>query len=305
MWARGLLAQGRGGAVAGRVDQRQSAMEPEIVRSVAALRRRLAAWRRAGASIGMVPTMGALHAGHLALVREAKRQTDRTVATLFVNPTQFGAGEDLAAYPRDEAADARKLAALDVELLFAPPVAEMYPAGFDTRVLVGGPSAGLESEFRPHFFAAVATVVAKLLLAGLPDRAFFGEKDYQQLLVVRQLVRDLNIPTEIVGCPTVREPDGLALSSRNAYLGAEDRARAAQLYAVLSRTADGLRSGAAHDEVLADARRALAAAGFRVDYVEARNADTLAPVGKWGAEPLRLLAAARLGRTRLIDNVPV
>ena len=180
----------------------------------------------------------------------------------------------------------------------------MYPAGFDTKIVVGGPAAGLETDFRPHFFAGVATVVAKLLLAGLPDRAYFGEKDFQQLLVVKQLVRDLNIPTEIVGCATIREPDGLALSSRNVYLSADERARAPRLNAVLRETAERLRAGAAIDEALAAGRRALEAAGFAVDYLELRNAETLAPVQDRDREPLRLLAAARLGKTRLIDNIP-
>jgi pantoate--beta-alanine ligase len=280
-------------------------MKPETVRAVAALREAVAAWRREGLSIGMVPTMGALHEGHLALVREAQRGTDRVVVTLFVNPTQFGPSEDLASYPRSEEGDRQKLATLGADLLFAPSAAEMYLPGFDTKVIVGGPSAGLETDFRPHFFAGVATVVAKLLLAGLPDKAFFGEKDYQQLLVVRQLVRDLNIPTEIIGCPTMREPDGLALSSRNAYLDADARARAPRLYATMRNVAERLRAGEPADAALAEGRRALEAAGFAVDYLEIRNAETLAPVLDFGAEPLRLLAAARLGKTRLIDNIAV
>jgi pantoate--beta-alanine ligase len=280
-------------------------MKPETLRTVASLRETVAAWRREGARVGMVPTMGALHEGHLALVREAQRRTDRVVVTLFVNPAQFAPTEDLAAYPRTEAADREKLAALGADVLFAPSAAEMYPAGFATRIEVGGPAAGLETDFRPHFFSGVATVVAKLLLAGLPDRAFFGEKDYQQLLVVKRLVRDLNIPTEIVGCPTVREPDGLALSSRNAYLSAEERAVAPELHATLEATARRLSAGPAVDMALSEARAALAGVGFSVDYLELRNAETLAPVRDAGTEPLRLLAAARLGRTRLIDNIAV
>jgi pantoate--beta-alanine ligase len=247
--------------------------------------------------------MGALHEGHLALIRKSQRHTDRVVVTLFVNPTQFGPSEDLSSYPRDEEADRRKLTELRVDLLFAPSADEMYPAGFDTKVLVGGPAVGLESDFRPNHFAGVATIVAKLLLAGLPDRAFFGEKDYQQLLVVKTLVRDLDIPTTIVGCPTVRELDGLALSSRNAYLTGEERARAPRLHAVLREASDRIAAGAPAEAVLAEGRRALAVTGFAVDYLEARNAETLASVRNWANEPLRLLAAARIGKTRLIDNV--
>jgi pantoate--beta-alanine ligase len=253
----------------------------------------------------MVPTMGALHAGHMALVEEARRQNAKVVVTLFVNPTQFAPTEDLAAYPRDEKADGRQLEAASVNLLFAPPTEEMYPAGFDTAIIVGGPAAGLETDFRPHFFRGVATVVAKLLLAGLPDRAYFGEKDFQQLLVVQKLVRDLNIPTDIVACATVRDPDGLALSSRNTYLSADDRARAPKLQATLQEVARRLRKGDRAEAALANAHKALAAAGFAVDYLEARNAETLAPVTDWKSEPVRLLVAAKLGKTRLIDNIAV
>jgi pantoate--beta-alanine ligase len=252
----------------------------------------------------MVPTMGALHDGHLALLRAAGEATDRVVATLFVNPAQFAPTEDLAAYPRDEAGDRARLAEARTHLLFAPATAEIYPPGFDTKVIVGGPAAGLETDFRPHFFAGVATVVAKLLLAGLPDKAFFGEKDYQQLLVVRQMVRDLGIPTQIVGCPTVREADGLALSSRNAYLDADERRRAPVLHAALQAAARALRDGMAPEAALDGARTTLRAAGFEIDYVALRDAETLAEPASSEA-PLRLLAAARLGRTRLIDNIPV
>ena len=280
-------------------------MKPDVVRTIAALRERIGAWRRDDLSIGMVPTMGALHQGHLALVRQAQRETDRVVVTLFVNPTQFAPTEDLASYPRTEEADREKLAPLGVDMLFAPSAGEMYPAGFDTRIVVGGAALGLETDFRPHFFSGVATIVAKLLLAGFPDRAFFGEKDYQQLLVMEQLVRDLKIPTEIVGCHTVREPDGLALSSRNAYLGPDERARAPALHATMQEVAERIAIGAEPDAAVAAGRRALEAAGFAVDYLEIRNAETLASVRDWGAEPLRMLAAARLGRTRLIDNIAV
>jgi pantoate--beta-alanine ligase len=280
-------------------------MNPETVRTVAELRERVFAWHREGLGVGMVPTMGALHAGHRSLVEAAGCGNDRVIVTLFVNPTQFAPTEDLGSYPRDEDADRAQLGALGADVLFAPSTEEMYPQGFDTRILVGGPSAGLETDFRPHFFAGVATVVAKLLLTGLPDRAYFGEKDYQQLLVVKKLVRDLGIPTEIVACPTVREGDGLALSSRNAYLDAADRARAPKLHATLRALAGRLRKGKPADHDLSEARQALERAGFAVDYLEVRNAETLAPVADWTGEPLRLLVAARLGRTRLIDNIAV
>jgi pantoate--beta-alanine ligase len=238
-------------------------------------------------------------------VDAAKLASERVVITLFVNPTQFAPTEDLSAYPRDEEADRKKLAAHAADLLFAPAAEEMYPPGFDTMIEVGGPSAGLETDFRPHFFKGVATIVAKLLLAGLPDRAFFGEKDFQQLLVIRKLVLDLNFPTEIVGFPTVRDADGLALSSRNAYLSTEERMRAPQLHATLQQVATRVRAGHPPEAALNDARSALAVSGFAIDYLELRNAETLAPVVDSKNEPRRLLVAARLGKTRLIDNIAV
>jgi pantoate--beta-alanine ligase len=280
-------------------------MTIEIVRTISDLRSRSAAWRVGGRSIGMVPTMGALHAGHLALVDAAKSQSDRVIVTLFVNPTQFAPSEDLGSYPRDEAADRQMLEERSVDILFAPPTEEMYSTGFDTTISVGGPSEGLETDFRPHFFGGVATVVAKLLLAGLPDRAFFGEKDFQQLLVVKKLVCDLNIPTEIVGSATVREPDGLALSSRNAYLSRQERAAAPRLFATLKEIALKIRAGQNAEEAINAGRSTLAGSGFAVDYLELRNAETLKPVAAATGEPLRLLVAARLGRTRLIDNIAV
>jgi pantoate--beta-alanine ligase len=225
--------------------------------------------------------------------------------SIFVNPTQFGPKEDFAAYPRNEAADLASLTALGVDAVFAPTLEEMYPEGFATTVTVAGPALGLESDARPHFFTGVATVVAKLLLACQPDIAMFGEKDYQQLLVVRRMVADLALPVTIHGHPTVRAPDGLALSSRNAYLSEEERAVAPRLHAVLQTAAAAIRSGAEARAALGAASRALADAGFRVDYVALRNAVTLAAVADPSKEPLRLLAAARLGRTRLIDNIPV
>ena len=280
-------------------------MTIEVIRSISGLQAHSAAWRGKGRSIGMVPTMGALHAGHLALVDAAKRQSDRVIVTLFVNPTQFAQTEDLSSYPREEEADQHMLEERSVDVLFAPSTGEMYPAGFDTTILVRGPSEGLETDFRPQFFRGVATVVAKLLLAGLPDRAFFGEKDFQQLLVVRKLVSDLNIPTEIVGCPTMREADGLALSSRNAYLTSSERAVAPRLHETLQHAALEIRRGRPAEEALNLGRSSLAAAGFAVDYLELRNAETLKPATAPGGDPLRLLVAARLGRTRLIDNVAV
>jgi pantoate--beta-alanine ligase len=276
---------------------------PEILRTVAAMRAAVVRWRSDGDSVGLTPTMGALHEGHLALVRRARAENARVVATIFVNPRQFAEGEDFGGYPRNEEADLAKLAEAAVDAVFAPGAAEMYPPGFDSAVVVGGPAAGLESDFRPHFFRGVAAVVAKLLLIVLPDRAYFGEKDFQQLLVVKKLAADLNIPTDIVGCPTMREADGLALSSRNAYLDPAQRQIAPRLYAVLIDSAERLRAGAPAERVLERGREALAAAGFAVDYLEARDAETLARPAP--GRPRRLLAAVRLGRTRLIDNVAV
>jgi pantoate--beta-alanine ligase len=278
--------------------------DPKIVRTIPGIRALAADWRGAE-RLALVPTMGALHAGHLALVRAARERAGRVVVSIFVNPPQFGPNEDFAKYPREEAADVAKLAEAGVDAIFAPAVEEMYPAGFATSVAVAGPAEGLESEFRPHFFKGVTTVVAKLLLAVLPDLAVFGEKDYQQLVVIRRMVADLAIPVEIAGHPTVREPDGLALSSRNVYLSAAERPVAPRLYAILTEAATGIRSQAAPMEVLIGARRALADLGFRVDYVELRNAETLQAPTHVRREPLRLLAAAWLGRTRLIDNITV
>jgi pantoate--beta-alanine ligase len=275
-----------------------------VVRGVAELRAAVAGWRSDGRRIALVPTMGAIHRGHLALVAAARAACDRIVASLFVNPKQFGPAEDFAAYPRDEAADAAAFAAAGVDLVFAPPVDQMYPPGFATNVHVGEVGDALEGAHRPGHFAGVATVVAKLLLQSLPDAAYFGEKDYQQLLVVRRLVRDLDIPVRIAGVPTVREADGLALSSRNVYLAPAERRAAPLLYQVLQETAAALGDGADAATVLASGRSRLAAGGFAVDYLELRDAATLAPPARRDA-PGRLLVAARLGRTRLIDNVPV
>jgi len=277
----------------------------DVARSVAALRRQVAAWRAAGDRIGLVPTMGALHRGHLALVAAARAQCRRTVVSIFVNPKQFGPREDFAAYPRPEADDLAKLAGADVDLAFVPAVAEVYPAGFTTTISVGGLSEGLCGAHRPGHFDGVATIVAKLLIEVAPDAAFFGEKDYQQLMVVRRMARDLDLPVEIVGVPTVRDADGLALSSRNVYLAAEERRVAPNLHRVLRQTAERLASGGAPAPLLRGAAAELAVLGFRVEYFELRDAATLAPLAAVSATPARLLAAVHLGGTRLIDNLPV
>ncbi|MGH6957277.1 MAG: pantoate--beta-alanine ligase [Caulobacteraceae bacterium] len=279
-----------------------------IVRSVAELRAAVRAWRAAGERVALVPTMGFLHEGHLSLVRLGKARAPRVVASLFVNPTQFAPGEDFEAYPRDEARDAALLASAGCDLLYAPTPAEMYPAGFSTTVTVSGVSAPMEGETRPTHFQGVATVVAKLLNQCQPDVAVFGEKDYQQLAVIRRMARDLDLPVEIVGGATLREPDGLALSSRNVYLTHNERGAAPRLNEALRSVAGALQAGAAVSEAEAKARTALAEAGFDpIDYVEVRKADDLARLGPGpiGPEPARILAAARLGRARLIDNWPV
>lgn len=279
--------------------------KPEVVTTVAALRGRLAQWRREGSRIAMVPTMGALHDGHLQLVAEAEQAAGRVVVSIFVNPTQFAPHEDLATYPRNLPRDLDALSSRRVDVVFAPDVGEMYPEGASTVVTVGGPAAGLESDARPHFFAGVATVVAKLLIQCAPDVAFFGEKDFQQLAVVRRMVADLSIPTEIRGVEIVREPDGLAMSSRNVYLKGDDRVRAAGLHAAILAASDGIAGGIAPATALAEARRAIEASGFSVDYVELRDSLSLAPIESLGERPARLLAAARMAGVRLIDNVAV
>jgi pantoate--beta-alanine ligase len=277
-----------------------------IARDVAKLRAIVGRWRAAGERVALVPSMGVLHAGHLALVTEAKRRAGRVVLSIFVNPTQFAPGEDFQSYPRPFARDVEAFAAAQGDLVFAPEVAEVYPAGFATTISVAGPAkAGLEDKFRPDHFVGVATVVAKLLNQCRPDLAIFGEKDYQQLKVIAQMVRDLDLGVEIVAAPTVRAKDGLALSSRNQYLSQEERARAPLLYAALARCRDAMRRGVAIEAALAAARETLAVAGFVADYVEARHVETLAPVAATEEGPIRLLAAARLGETRLIDNIAV
>ncbi|MFC5584167.1 pantoate--beta-alanine ligase [Nitratireductor kimnyeongensis] len=280
-------------------------MNPNILRTVAELRDRVRTWRRAGERVAVVPTMGALHQGHLSLVETAKARVERVIVTLFVNPKQFNNPSDLATYPRTEADDAAKLAPYEVDVLFAPSVEEMYGPRFSTSVSVTGVSDGLCGANRPGHFDGVATVVSKLLLQTGADIACFGEKDYQQLLVVRRVVEDLNIPIEIIGCPTVREADNLALSSRNVRLTAEQRRIAPEIADVLLRSAAHLASGMNADPVLEAARSSLVSAGFdRVEYIELRDAETLEPLHR-ADRPARLLAAAWLGETRLIDNVPV
>jgi pantoate--beta-alanine ligase len=277
---------------------------PAIVRTVADLRQQVAAWRSAGERVAMVPTMGALHEGHLSLVRLGLETCDHVVASIFVNPAQFAPHEDFDAYPRGEGRDAQLLGEAGCELIFAPDVSVMYPPGFATKVTVEGVSGPLEGEKRPQFFGGVATVVSKLLIQCGPDVALFGEKDYQQLLVIKRMARDLDLPVEIIGGPTVREADGLAMSSRNAYLSAEERRTAALVPTVMADAVDALRGGVAAEAVEAEAVARLEAAGFGpVDYVQAHDGETMerlgpGPVGN-GA---RLFVAAWLGKTRLIDN---
>lgn len=279
----------------------------DIFRTAADLGVRVAGWRAGGASVGLVPTMGAIHDGHLALVGAARAECGRVVASLFVNPTQFGANEDLGDYPRREADDAAALARAGVDLLYAPSVGEMYPDGLASTVTVSGLADGLCGPHRPGHFAGVATVVSKLLAQCLPDRAYFGEKDYQQLRVVTRMARDLDLPVEIRGVPIVREADGLALSSRNAYLSPAEREIAANLNRMIRSVADAVAGGAPCADEAARAAAALTAAGFdAVDYVAVCDAETLTPFAR--IEPrraARVFAAAHIGRTRLIDNVPV
>jgi pantoate--beta-alanine ligase len=274
---------------------------PKVARTLKALDR--ATGEFATASVALVPTMGALHAGHLSLVRIARRHAARVIVSIFVNPAQFAPHEDLATYPRSWAADTAGLANEGVDLIWAPSVDVMYPKGFATRVVPDGPAkVGLEDAFRPHFFAGVATVVAKLFLQCRPDVAIFGEKDFQQLKVVTRLARDLDLRLKVIGAPIVREPDGLAMSSRNAYLTPAERAVAPVLHRTLMACARRISGGSPIARILADGRKAITAAGFALDYLEARNADTLAPVRGRADGPIRLLVAARLGKTRLIDN---
>ncbi|WP_103334663.1 pantoate--beta-alanine ligase [Pseudotabrizicola formosa] len=278
---------------------------PAIVRTVADLRAYTGAWRATGQTIGVVPTMGALHDGHLSLARAARRDCDRVITTIFINPMQFNNPDDLLKYPRTEAADAALLATVPVDLIFAPTREEVYPEGFKTVVSVAGVSEPLEGRMRPGHFDGVATVVTKLLGMTQADRGYFGQKDWQQLQVVLRLVRDLNLAVQIVGCETIREPDGLAMSSRNVRLTAEGRKKAGVLYAAITAAADDIRAGQSDRMAIREAAETIRAAGFeRVEYIELRDAATLMPSDD-PASPRRMLAACWLDGVRLIDNIPV
>lgn len=278
---------------------------PVIVRTIAEFRRTTAPWRRAGERLALVPTMGALHAGHASLVTLARTRAQRTAASIFVNPSQFAPTEDFGRYPRTFDADVEKLAAVGCSLVFAPDATEMYPAGYATTISLDGPAkAGLEDVVRPAHFAGVATIVAKLLIQAAPDVAIFGEKDFQQLAVIRQMARDLDLPVEIVGAPTIREADGLAMSSRNIYLTPPERAAAPELYATMQACAERIGAGEPFGPVLADGRARIERAGFALDYLELRDAVTLAPL-EAAAGDMRLLVAGRIGTTRLIDNIAI
>lgn len=277
-----------------------------VARTLKALRARIDAWRSSGQSLGFVPTMGALHEGHLSLVRRSNALATRTVASIFVNPAQFAPHEDFSAYPRQEAQDLDLLQKAGCHLAYIPSREEMYPEGFQTAISVSDVSQGLCGASRPHFFGGVSTVVCKLLNQVRPDIAVFGEKDFQQLLVIRRMVKDLNMPVDIVGAPIVRESDGLAMSSRNAYLSADERAVAGKLNAIISEMAARLAAGADVGAELARGRQNMLDAGFaRIDYLEVRSADLLTPQGPGPiARPSRVFAAVILGKTRLIDNWP-
>lgn len=281
-------------------------MKPKIVRTIEGLRRETAKWRNDDLTIAIVPTMGALHEGHLTLVAEGLEHADRVIVTIFVNTRQFGANEDLSRYPRDETGDVAKLAAAGAHLIFAPSADEIYGENFATTVALKGPAkANLEDKFRPHFFDGVATIVAKLFIQSGADFAIFGQKDYQQLQVVTRMARDLDMPIEVIGVPTVRAPDGLALSSRNQYLTKTERLQATAIYKSLNQAAEKIRQGTDPQKAMRAASRSLTTLGFKVDYVTARNTETLAVPISHSDEPLRLMAAAWIGKTRLIDNIEV
>jgi pantoate--beta-alanine ligase len=277
-----------------------------IARTMPALRRALEGLRARKATVALVPTMGALHDGHLSLVRLAKRRAARVIVSIFVNPAQFAPTEDFSSYPRTWKSDVAKLAAAEVDLIWNPDVKTMYPDGFATRILTEGPAtAGLEDRFRPHFFGGVTTVVGKLFTQCRPDFAIFGEKDFQQLRVVARMARDLDLGVKVMGSPTVRERDGLAMSSRNLYLSPEQRRAAPELHRAMRESVRRLRNGDDIGAVMAGGAERIAGAGFRLDYLEVRHAETLAPVTSVKVEPARMLVAARIGKTRLIDNVAI
>jgi len=279
---------------------------PMVARTVPALRRALDGLRARKAVVALVPTMGALHAGHVSLVRLAKRRAARTVVSIFVNPTQFAPTEDFGSYPRTWKADVAKLAAEKVDLIWNPDVKTMYPDGFATRIVPEGPAtAGLEDRFRPHFFSGVATVVGKLFTQVRPDLAIFGEKDFQQLRVVARMARDLDLGVKVIGSRTVRERDGLAMSSRNVYLSPEQRRQAPELYRAMKEVARRLRTGDNVEAATAPGAEMIERAGFALDYLEVRHAETLAPIASLKDGPARILVAARIGTTRLIDNIAV
>ncbi len=277
-----------------------------VARTVKALRAEVSRWRASDERVALVPTMGALHPGHISLVKAAQRKAKRVVVSIFVNPAQFAPTEDFSKYPRTFANDRAMLAVAQADLIFAPTVEEMYPEGFATTISLDGPAkAGLEDAFRPTHFAGVATVVGKLFTQCAPDFALFGEKDYQQLKVVTRMARDLDLPVKVIGAPTVRETDGVAMSSRNRYLSETERAAAAAIPRVMKETAEQIRGGASLSTALKRGRAALEKAGVSIDYLEARNADTLAQPKRGGGEKLRLLFAGKIGTTRLIDNIAV
>ena len=279
---------------------------PMIVRTVPALRRALDSIRAKNNTTALVPTMGALHDGHVSLVRLAKRRAKRVIVSIFVNPTQFAPTEDFGSYPRTWKADVARLAAENVDLIWNPDVKTMYPDGFATRILTEGPAtAGLEDRFRPHFFGGVTTVVGKLFTQCRPDFAIFGEKDFQQLRVVTRMAGDLDLGVRVIGSRTVRERDGLAMSSRNVFLSPEERLKAPTLYRAMKESASRLRVGDNIEAAMAGGAELIANAGFVLDYYEPRHANTLAPIASAKDGPVRILVAARLGKTRLIDNIAV
>ncbi len=280
---------------------------PRVVKSVKALREALTGWRARKNTIALVPTMGALHSGHISLVALARKSAKKVVVSIFVNPTQFGPNEDFSRYPRTIEADLDKLAEAGADLVFMPDAKEIYPEGFATMLTPGGPAAvGLDDKFRPGHFSGVATVVAKLFTSVMPDIAIFGDKDYQQLQVIKTMARDLHLPVKVIGAPIMREKDGLALSSRNVYLSPAERTAAPVLHQVLKESAKAIAAGEPVESVLSRGRTKIMAAGFKLDYLEARDASTLAKPDDTQRKPkLRLLVAAKIGKTRLIDNVAV